>query len=206
MTRRPTLTSTDQCQSCRGAGYRILEDRTGFRSPALCDDCTPQGPKPSKYRNQPTTIDGNVEAEFTLILPLLPLSWNKAMRMHFAVRAREFDAQKATVHGVWKKLADKPVPFQQPVEIEATAYFASRRFDADNLVWKAIIDSAKDLLLTNDSPVYVTRVISVSKTDKDNPRSEITFRPVDVVKLPQQNTKPRAAANSRGHVTKPGRV
>lgn len=58
MTRVPTLTAADQCQSCRGAGYCILEDRTGFRSLALCDDCTPQGPKPSKYRNEKTAVDG----------------------------------------------------------------------------------------------------------------------------------------------------
>jgi hypothetical protein len=143
---------------------------------------------------------------FTLILPMLPLSWNKAMRMHFAARSREFDAQKATVHGAWKKLQDKPEPFQQPVEIEATAYFASRRYDADNLVWKPVIDAAKDFLLTNDSPVYVTRVISTSKTDKANPRTEITFTPVQVVQLDVQHKKPRAAGNSRGNDTKPGRV
>jgi hypothetical protein len=58
MTRVPTLTAADQCQSCRGAGYRILEDRTGYRSLALCDDCTPSGPKPSKYRNEKTAVDG----------------------------------------------------------------------------------------------------------------------------------------------------
>lgn len=135
---------------------------------------------------------------FTLTVPLLPMSWNKAMRMHYRERSREFDAHKAAVLLAWKLLAHKPEPFSVPVEIEATAYFATRRFDADNCVWKPIIDAAKGLILTNDSPVYVTRVISASKADKANPRIELTFTPVYVVKLPQDNKKPRATANSRG--------
>lgn len=142
---------------------------------------------------------------FTLVVPIVPMSWNKAMRMHFAPRDVVFTEHKDAVGMAWNSLVNKPEPFSVPVEIEATAYFASRRFDADNLVWKPIIDAAKGLILTNDSPVYVTRVISASKTDKTNPRIELTFIPVEVVKLPEQNKKPRATANSRGHVTTPVR-
>lgn len=52
-----TRTVTIPCATCNDAGYVMRTDETGWKAPALCPGCTPKEPAPSKYHNQPVTVD-----------------------------------------------------------------------------------------------------------------------------------------------------
>ncbi len=145
----------------------------------------------TRTRTLPAMPDAEVSpSPVTLILPMLPHSWNAVMRMDYHPRHALFGKQKTVVKRVWDRLAIKPQKFAVPVEIEVAAYFGkgARRYDADNLAIKPAIDAARGLLLENDSAEYVQRVVLMSRRDAANPRTELTFRPLPGI-LPKPRTR-----------------
>lgn len=66
--------------------------------------------------------------------------------------------------------------FKEPVDITVTVYFKSHPQDPDNICTKLYIDGLVGHIIEDDSPRYVSSVMSRSRIDKERPRVEIEVR------------------------------
>ena len=105
-----------------------------------------------------------------------PMSWNSFYSGgHWSKRDNEVKRVRVVVREV---LTGDEEPYQVPVDILVTGYFAEKPQDSDNICDKLYIDALKGRLLNDDDSRWVRIAASCSTVDKTNPRVEIRITEV----------------------------
>lgn len=106
-----------------------------------------------------------------------PISWNKLYSgVHWSKRREVAQAAHRVVRAV---LDPELPPFDKPVDIIFTAYFADHPLDASNICTKIYEDALKGWYIADDNPAFVHSVVAQSRIDKERPRLEIEIREVE---------------------------
>jgi hypothetical protein len=104
-----------------------------------------------------------------------PPSWNQLYEQrHWAARMR----MVRRIHAAVRAEIDPDIdPYDVPVDIRLTAYFARRPLDPDNLPAKIYIDGLRPWVIADDSPRCIRSVTTCSRIDRRRPRIEIQISP-----------------------------
>lgn len=106
-----------------------------------------------------------------------PTSWNAYYSgSHWSQR----HAEAKRVHMLIRAYIDPDDPmFTCRVDIQTIVYFDKQPLDPCNITDKLFIDGFIGWWIKDDDRRYVRTVSTRSELDKENPRVEITFTPVD---------------------------
>ena len=112
-----------------------------------------------------------------IIIPLLPPSLNKWIRMHIQARKRFKDQ---LTEDLWKLKTAFRVPQFGKCTVQIRYYFPqARRRDADNYAGKTLLDSLRYAgILTDDDHKTITLPEPVIEVDRLRPRTEVWITPL----------------------------
>lgn len=114
--------------------------------------------------------------KWTLIIPRIPISANKLLRMHWHPRADLLGEWK---HDVGVLCKEAKIPMLEHVTVGAVIYFKDKRTrDMDNFTFsleKMLGDSLKGIIIPDDDPRYLTWGSIEFLHDKLNPRTEVVL-------------------------------
>lgn len=106
-----------------------------------------------------------------------PLSWNELYAgKHWAIRQEKARRAHALVRAA---LDPEDPPFERPVKITMTAYYAHNPIDASNICSKIYEDGLKGWMIVDDSPEFVYSMTTISRIDKARPRLEIEVEAIE---------------------------
>jgi len=114
-----------------------------------------------------------------IVVPLLPSSLNKYLRMHWASRAKELEDWKYYIQNEWNK--DKNLKLKPPIVVTIHYYFKdNKRRDFDNYSGKVVLDAIKGRYIDDDSANKNISELRLRFSFGDsNPRTEILLEELD---------------------------
>jgi hypothetical protein len=112
--------------------------------------------------------------QYTLDVPLVPISANRLLRMHWKPRLDLFCEWQKAIHVL---CLEQKVPKSDHITVSVTIFHASnRKRDEDNFEFSAkkmIGDSLKMFIIEDDCPQYLTWGLFEQRVDSARPRTEI---------------------------------
>lgn len=102
---------------------------------------------------------------------------NKRTGKHFITSSDKVKVWNETA--LWQLKSVKPVK-GYPVAMYCTFYMKdSRRRDLDNCLSSVLDILVKAEVIEDDSWMYIPRIVLTAEKDKDNPRVEMLFEPIE---------------------------